>query len=96
MRVEPTLGSTGDWQALAPPIGASQTRLDADALYEITVGPRNQDHHLAKFKSFAHSSELRVVWHWPACLLTTYWLGLSQGVGPSVGDPPVSTPIFLK
>uniref|UniRef100_UPI000D34B4B2 DUF2628 domain-containing protein n=1 Tax=unclassified Variovorax TaxID=663243 RepID=UPI000D34B4B2 len=74
MRVEPTLGSTSDWQALARKAVAAQGSVDRAALYAAAIGPRNQAHYLARFKAFDRHGGLRIGWHWPAFFLTVHWL----------------------
>lgn len=72
-RMEPTLGSTSDWQALARPAPMSRED-EAHALYAAVIGPKNQAHYLQKFKTFDRAGTTKPGWHWPAFLFTFYWL----------------------
>lgn len=42
-------------------------------LYEAVVGPRNRDYYLRRFERFEQGGS-RLSWHWPAFLVTFFWL----------------------
>ncbi|WP_167481157.1 pilin [Acidovorax cavernicola] len=74
VRIEPTLGSSSDWQALAPSSTTGNAAVDQASLYAAAIGPHNQGHYVAKFKAFDRTSSPHLGWHWPAFFLTVYWL----------------------
>lgn len=46
----------------------------ADEYYKAIIGPKNQDYYLHHFSRFDSDGKTSATWHWPAFLVTFYWL----------------------
>lgn len=46
----------------------------ADEYYKAIIGPKNQDYYLRHFSRFDNDGKTSTTWHWPAFLVTFYWL----------------------
>jgi len=42
--------------------------------YKAVLGPKNQDYYLDRFSRFDDEGKISPTWHWPAFLVTFYWL----------------------
>ena len=66
----------------AAPIGASATvksttgslAVTDEELYKAFIGPKNQNYYLKHFAQFDAQGKPSVTWHWPALLITFYWM----------------------
>ena len=45
-----------------------------EAYYKAVLGPKNQDYYLSQFTRFDSDGKINPLWHWPAFLVTFYWL----------------------
>lgn len=56
----------------------SQAKADGsasmDEFYKAVIGPKNQDYYLRHFSRFDNDGKASATWHWPAFLVTFYWL----------------------
>lgn len=42
--------------------------------YKAVIGPKNQDYYLRQFSRFDNDEKTSATWHWPAFLVTFYWM----------------------
>ncbi len=42
--------------------------------FAAVVGPKNQNYYLSRFAKFAQEGKTSIGWHWPALLMTFFWL----------------------
>jgi Tfp pilus assembly protein PilE len=42
--------------------------------YKAVIGPKNQEYYLRQFSRFDNDGKVSATWHWPAFLVTFYWM----------------------
>lgn len=61
-------------QGVPKPQARVEVPASDEAYYQAVLGPKKQDYYLNQFTRFDRDGKVSPMWHWPAFLVTFYWL----------------------